>query len=207
MALYVTLFFGLLAVLCRMKGRPRVLGILWGVATYTAMLTQSILLAADGLWNVQTGLPLHLCSFSGILTLPLFLLDSPALRRFYVFLSAPAAVVALVYPALMPLSTLPWLAEFCFFALHALIVFAPFMLRGSLEDARGMLGICILLITLAATVDVLFDANYLFLRAIPVGTPFGWMDTLSMRTRIALFAVLAVLVSYVPFKRRKPHEA
>ena len=67
-----------------------------------SMAGQEVLLVQDGLWSLQTGLPLHLCGMMGLCSLPLLWLRPRGLLCFSLLLGAPCALLALCFPALWP---------------------------------------------------------------------------------------------------------
>lgn len=179
----------------------------YGVLILLCMAGQLLCLLKDGLLSVYTALPLHLCSFSGLLAWPALCFNKPFLSRFLNRLGRAGAALALLFPA--PLKTsLPFFSEGCFYLLHTLLVFLPLSFYNRDEGAWGAVLLALALVLLALTVDAALGANYLFLREIAQGTPFGFLNDVSPGVRAALFFVLmaAVLLPNQVLKRR-PEQA
>ena len=106
-----------------------------------SMAGQEVLLVQDGLWSLQTGLPLHLCGMMGLCSLPLLWLRPRGLLCFSLLLGAPCALLALCFPAVIGCSR-PFLMGLHFGRLHGLIVWSAVFVLGenpkplTLREAR-----------------------------------------------------------------------
>ena len=211
------------ACLCRRKGVTARMRRGWGLLPPVCMIVQCVCLVPDGLLSFQTALPLHLCSFSGLMTYPFLTGRIPGLDRFFKRFSVPGAALALLFPAVVA-TRWPFLTRLSFTLLHALIAFAPLLApraaerrpcvkascsawqtlsrRGGLAEGLGVFGLCLTLLTGALAANQLFGANYLFLRALPFPSPM-W-QTLSPSGRAGCYLLLSVPLSFAPlhFKRR-----
>lgn len=230
------------------KKAARAMKILWIALTYLSMLMQSALLIADNQWSVRTGLPLHVCGFSGVLTLPALTLKTPALSRFFRRAASPCALLALLFPAVYP-TRFMLLGEISFFLLHSLLLSLPLLLPREKTDAKeffhfdsavpplektmhesayadkndasdprraretlpesdgatGMYRLCLALLVMAITVNRVYQANYLFLRALPPGAPFDALNNCPEGIRALTALALAVCLSYAGRKRSSVH--
>lgn len=165
------------------------------------MAGQTLLLYLDGNLSVLTALPLHLCSFSGILCLPA-MMGFEGACRFLRRLGVPGALAALLFPAMLA-SSRPVLSSMCFFLLHALLLFSPLAMPRAGAGGKGALLLALALLALALAANLLFGANYLFLRAIPDGTPFSFLSVLPTPARAGLWAALMVAALTLEPARRK----
>ncbi len=207
MALAVACLTGALAVFARARclARPARYGnvaLAWSAAVYLCMLLQEYALYRDGLLTMRTGLPLHLCGFSGFfLCAPMLLCKRGAMYDFFLCLSAPAAALALCFPAIARTSA-PLLTELSFFFLHALLLFAPVVKGGDGElrvrdtAVGGVTAIACLLLLSAFVANSALSANYLFLASPPPGTPLAALSGLSIPARAAVYLALAPLSAY-----------
>lgn len=162
------------------------------------MGTQIFLLWKMGLAGVGTVLPLHLCSFVGILTPFMLLTRSAGLLEFTLFLGVPGALAALVFPAVLP-SPWPVLMQGAFFSLHALIALAPFLRMANGARPRPMaLGRVFLwgniLLLLVTGVNAIFQTNYFFLRNAPTGTPLYFLQSMGQAVYIATLEMAALVL-------------
>ncbi len=160
------------------------------------MATQIFLLWKMGLAGVGTVLPLHLCSFVGVLTPFMLLTRSVGLLEFTLFLGVPGAIAAVIFPAVMP-SPWPILMQGAFFSLHALIALAPFLRMANGDRPRPMaLGRVFLwgnvLLLLVMGVNAIFKTNYFFLRNAPTGTPLYLMQSMGQAAYIATLEIAAL---------------
>ena len=163
-----------------------------------SMGTQIFLLWKMGLAGVSTVLPLHLCSFVGVLTPFMLLTRSAGLLEFTLFLGVPGAVAALIFPAVMP-SPWPILMQGAFFSLHAIIALAPFLRMANGARPRPMaLGRVFLwgniLLLLVTGVNAIFQTNYFFLRIAPTGTPLYLLQGMGQAAYIAALEVAALVL-------------
>lgn len=146
-----------------------------GLTVYAAMLTQEAILGAAGLLNARTGWPLHLCSLTGLLTLPMLLSDRRFLWHVSLYLGLPGALLALTFPAV---AVTPWprLTRAAFFTMHAGLTLAPLLplSLGRRPSARGALDAAVFLLAAGAAamaVNHLVGSNYLFVSSAVPGTP------------------------------------
>lgn len=169
-----------------------------GLLIYAAMLTQEAVLLFSGLLDWSNGLPLHLCSLLGVLTLPMLLTRSRILCSAALFIGVPGAALAVIFPAVL---RTPWptLTAVAFHTLHAGLICAPW-----LAIARGWrpvpsdiwrAGLVLLAAgALAMLINPLVGGNYLFL-AYPIpGTPLAWLGQWGIWPYRALLAALAGMV-------------
>ena len=158
--------------------RLKTLRWLWAAGLVFAMGVQEALLILEGLWSLSTGLPLHLCGFAGVLSLPLLFWPKNGLYGFIAYLAAPAAFVTLFFPAVMACAH-PVLMALAFNQLHVLLSLTPLLLwhmekplpqnpRKAFLFGNGYL-------LLVSAFNQAFQTNYLFLRAAPAGTPLAWL--------------------------------
>ena len=183
------------------SGRPHTLRLVYGFLAPLSMLGQLVCLWLDGTLSPLTALPLHICGFSGLLC-PAAALNRAGAARFLRRLGAPCALVALLFPAML-LTSRPVLSGICFFLLHALILFSPVAFDGQPDGKKAALVLAGVLLTLAVCADLGFGANYLFLRAIPQGTPFTFLTALPFSLRAALLGIV-MLAALIPDAHKKP---
>lgn len=161
------------------------------------MGSQLWLLYLDGQLSLQTGLPLHLCSFSAALCLLLYLRFHTRLYHFVLLLGVPGALMALLFPSVTA-SSHPWLMKTAFVRLHALIpASALYWLAQKKplpEDPRGAFLLGNGLVLLAACTNRLTGSNYLFLQAAPQGTPLALLIRQGYPVYIAGLEILCMLV-------------
>ena len=152
---------------------------LLGSAILGAMAVQEGILLASGLLTWQTGLPLHLCSLLGVLTLPALLTRRKTLLDALLLAGVPGALLALAFPA--ALGT-PWprLTLAAFHTLHAGLVCAPLLplcasWRPGPRSALRTGGFLLAAGAAALLVNRLTGGNYLFLSGPVAGTPLVWL--------------------------------
>lgn len=140
---------------------------LTGGGIWCAMLLQEWVLWRSGQLTWQTGLPLHLCSMMGVLTLPMLLTENRLLWHFALYAGMPGALLALIFPAVLDT---PWpeLTQLGFHGLHALLFLSPLLPLGlgRQPEAAGALHAWIILLGVgcaAMVVNALLGSNYLFL--------------------------------------------
>ncbi len=176
-------------------------GMTLGVTVLIAMLCQEAVLWRCGLLSWRTGLPLHLCSMMGLLTLPMLLSGRDSLRNLCFYLGMPGALAALVYPAVL---VTPWprLTQLSFFVMHAGVASAPLvpLLAGWRPAPPGavLAGVFLtLMAAVAAWVNGLTGGNYLFLSLPATGTPLAALATHGLLVyRLRLYAAaMAVLAA------------
>lgn len=146
-----------------------------GAAVWCAMLLQEGILWRSGLLSWQSGLPLHLCSMTGILTLPMLLSGNDTLWHSALLAGLPGAALALIFPA--PPST-PWPGWMAlgFYGLHALLICAPLLPLGMGRRiaVQGAAQAWLFWVTAALGISIinrLLSSNYLFLSHPVEGTP------------------------------------
>ena len=171
-----------------------------GLTVYAAMAVQEGVLLACGMLTWQTGLPLHLCSMMGVLTLPMLLMGRRFLWHLSLYLGLPGAALALIFPAV--LST-PWplITELSFFVMHSGLVLAPILplCMGRRPSPWGAAAAGLFLLAVGAVVMAVNDSlgsNYLFVSwAIP-GTPLEWLGRRGvMGYRVSLAAIMLALLA------------
>ena len=167
-----------------------------GLTIYAAMAVQEGVLLASGMLHWGTGLPLHLCSMMGLLSLPMLLSGRRALWHWSLYLGLPGAVAALLFPAVLP-TPWPLVTELSFFVLHAGLTLAPLLplSLGNRPSPRGAVaaGAFLLVAGLAVIwVNDRLGSNYLFVSwAIP-GTPLEWLGRWGIAGYRLLLAALCM---------------
>jgi hypothetical integral membrane protein (TIGR02206 family) len=162
------------------------------------MATQIFLLWKMGLAGVGTVLPLHLCSFMGILTPFMLLTRSAGLLEFTLYLGVPGALAALIFPAVLP-SPWPLIMGGAFFSMHALIALAPFLRMANGARPRQLaLGRVFLwgniLLLLVIGFNAIFKTNYFFLRNAPTGTPLFLLQNMGQAVYISTLEITALVL-------------
>ncbi|MBQ8201621.1 MAG: YwaF family protein [Clostridia bacterium] len=150
-----------------------------GSLIWLAMAVQELILLKGGQLTWRTGLPLHLCSLLGVLTLPMLLTGHPVLRSAAFFAGMPGAALALAYPAML---ATPWprLTSLAFHTLHAGLICAPVLSmslgwRPRAADAVSAWFFLLLACIASAAANTLTGGNYLFLAGPVSGTPLEAM--------------------------------
>lgn len=171
-----------------------------GGGAYAAMLAQMLILLAAGKLTWRSGLPLHLCSLMGLLSLPMLLSRNPLLWQVSLCLGVPGALLALVFPAV---AETPWptLTELAFCAMHCCVLLAPLLplCLGARPTVTGVLwasGALVLMGCAALTANALTGGNYFFLN----GSPIPWMNrwgVAAWRVMLVCAALLVLLVEGV----------
>lgn len=163
-----------------------------------SMGTQLWLLKLDGLLTLETALPLHLCGLFGVLSIPMLLWGAPkALYEASVFLAAPAAFCTLFFPAVIHCSHPFWM-KLAFTRLHVLLSLQPLLFfrtgKPLPTDPRRtfLLGNGYLLAI--GSFNRAFRTNYLFLRAVPAGTPLSVLFSRGAPFYICALEMLCMLV-------------
>ena len=158
------------------------------------MAVQEGVLLLAGMLTWQTGLPLHLCSMMGVLTLPMLLSGRRFLWHLSLYLGLPGAALALLFPAVL-VTPWPFVTELSFFILHAGLVLAPLLplclgkrpMPWGAAAAGGFLAAAGLAVM---AINERLGSNYLFVSwAIP-GTPLEWLARWGMAGYRALLAAL-----------------
>lgn len=169
-----------------------------GLTVYGAMAVQEGVLMAAGMLNWKTGLPLHLCSMMGVLTLPMLIGGLHLMWDLSLYLGLPGAVLALLFPAVLP-TPWPMITKLSFYVLHAGLILAPLM---SLSLGRrpspwgAAVAGCFLLVAGLAVMAVneRLDSNYLFVSWAVPGTPLEILARWGMRPYRMLLAGMCAAV-------------
>lgn len=169
------------------------------LALLSASMANTIgLTIMDGKDLLRTLLPLHLCSLSAFIALGALVTQSRACEAFLWYLGLPGAAAALIFPAVEPSR---WYLSMytSFFLTHALIVFVPLLAAadGRLpqrKDAGPVFLVGNLMLLVVYGVDRLIDANYMFLRWAPAGTPLVFFERLGRPAYFALIEAGAVII-------------
>ena len=159
-----------------------------------AMTGQEGILLLSGQLTWANALPLHLCSLMGLTALPALLSRGPLLHALF-YLGTPGALLALLFPAVLPT---PWprLTAFFFHLMHAGLFTAPLLPlalgwrpqpRGAWQAWGFLLGAGVL----AGIANHLTGGNYLFLAGPVSGTPLMWLAVRGMPIYHLLLALLA----------------
>lgn len=162
---------------------------------------QIALVPLGGASILRNALPLHLCSFTAMLTIPMLWRRDSRLFQFCWYLGMPGALLALLFPA-VGYSPWPRLARTLFIAIHAALFFAPLILRAS-GMCPGRSGawyaflIGNMLMVGALIANKLVDTNYMFLSQAPVGTPLALMDGLGKVAYIASLECAALVLIWL----------
>ena len=178
------------------RGAARALGL----TVYGAMAVQEGVLLASGTLTWQTGLPLHLCSMMGLLSLPMLLTGRRCLWHLSLYLGLPGAALALFFPAVL-VTPWPLVTELSFYAMHAGLILAPLLPlclgrrpspRGAAEAGAFLLAAGMLVMA----VNAVLGSNYLFVSwAIP-GTPLEGLARRGMAGyRASLAGLCAILLA------------
>ena len=171
-----------------------------GLTVCAAMAVQEGVLLLSGMLTWQTGLPLHLCSMMGVLTLPMLVFRRRFLWHLSIYLGLPGAALALIFPAVLPT---PWpvATELSFFVLHAGLVLAPLLPLGlgwrpsprGAAEAGGFLltaGLAVI------AVNARLGSNYLFISHPVPGTPLELLARQGLTVyRLALAGLCAVCLA------------
>ena len=176
-----------------------------GAAIWLCMGGQLLLLWRADTLTAAAALPFHLCSFCGFITLPALMKKYRPLWEMMLFLGLPGALGALLFPC--PAES-PWqdLMNFCFLSLHCLLVIAPLLPLGvgmrPSRHPRGALLWANALLLMAALANRLFDANFLFLRWAPPGTPLAFFHRWGAPGYVMWLEGLAVLLLWRPWRKK-----
>ncbi len=169
-----------------------------GAVTCTAMLAQELILARCGQLSWRTGLPLHLCSCMGVLTLPMLLTGNRHLTHLSLYLGLPGAAAALLFPAVAP-TPWPQLTALAFHTMHTGVLLAPLLplLTGWRPAPEGVWeagGFLVLLALVALGVNALTGGNYLFLQSPASSGPLGLLAGHGVTAYRLLLTLLAAAV-------------
>lgn len=166
-----------------------------GLLILLAMGAQEGVLLLSGQLSWSNGLPLHLCSLLGVLTLPMLLTRRRTLCSAALFIGLPGAALALLFPAVL---ATPWptLTAAAFHTLHAGLVCAPWLpitrgWRPVPMDALRAGGLLLAAAALAMLINPLTGGNYLFLACPIPGTPLAWLGQWGLWPYRGLLAGLA----------------
>lgn len=177
---------------CAKRLRPFV-----ACALAASMLTQLLLLQMDGLLMLETGLPLHLCGLFGVLSIPMLWAAPAPLYELSAFLAAPAAALTLLFPAVMNCSHPFWMT-FAFQQLHTLVALTPVLIRRMgkplPQNPRRALVLGNGYLLFVGAFNRAFGTNYLFLRAVPQGTPLALLFSRGGAFYICSLEMLCMLV-------------
>ena len=146
-----------------------------GLGVWCAMLLQEALLWGSGALSLRTGLPLHLCSLAGLITLPMLLTENQLLWHIALYAGMPGALLAILFPAV---AQTPWprLTALGFHAMHVLVFLAPLLPLGlgRRPEPSGAAKTWLALMLcgcIVAAVNAALGSNYLFLASPVPGTP------------------------------------
>lgn len=180
------------------RKRYRLLAFILGLGIYGCMAGQLILLWRDGQLTVHYALPLHLCSFTGVLMLPMLLSQRQLLWEFCFYLGVPGALLALIFPSIV---TSSWqdAMDFCFITLHCLIVIAPFLplCLGKYPRPKGVVPVFLcanVFMALVMLVNSILNTNYLFLSIAPEGTPLALLHQAGLGWYLIGLDVIVLLI-------------
>ena len=189
----------LMVILWGTASRQRVafLRLVLALGLLSAMGLQLLVLHLDNQLNLQTGLPLHLCGLFGLVCVPLLWYAPALLFEALMYLGAPAAALALLFPAPAG-SSHPLLTHWAFFQLHAILALTPlfFLRTGKPLPIRAhralVLGNGYLVFVCAF--NRMFQSNYLFLQAAPSGTPLALLFSRGSQFYLCSLELLCMLI-------------
>ncbi|GHU68487.1 hypothetical protein FACS1894184_10580 [Clostridia bacterium] len=171
------------------------------ISVWLAALTtlQITLVPLQGASVLRNALPFHLCSFTVMLTIPMLWLRQERLFQFCWFLGMPAALTALIFPA-VGYSPWPVLARWLFLTIHATITFAPLMLyaTGTRPRRDGVWTTMLIgnaMMIGALIVNKALNANYMFLSKAPAGTPLTYLASNGKAAYLAALECIALLLT------------
>ncbi|MDR0396665.1 MAG: TIGR02206 family membrane protein [Oscillospiraceae bacterium] len=175
--------------------------VLRGAAVWLAALAalQIALVPMQGASILLNALPFHLCSFTVMLTIPMLWTRHERLFQFCWFLGMPAALTALIFPA-VGYSPWPRLARWLFLTIHATITFAPLMMyaSGSRPKRGGVWTTLIIgnaMMIGALIVNRALGSNYMFLSSAPAGTPLTLLAANGKAAYLAALECAALLLT------------
>lgn len=180
------------------KTRPRVAAWALCAGLLVCMGAQQWALWRSGLLSLQTALPLHLCGAFAVLCLPMTWLRLRALYDLIWLLGTPCALLALVFPAVLPVRD-ALAMRLGFYGVHVLIPCCALLLRLETDWAlpqRGH-GALVALNLFAAAVQGINHAlgcNYLFLRLAPEKTPLAFLQAKGQGVYVFSLELLAMLL-------------
>lgn len=171
-----------------------------GGGLWLCMAVQETLLLLDGKLTLQSGLPLHLCSALGMMTLPMLCTGNRFLWHTALYLGMPGAVLALLFPAVAASPWQEWM-NLAFFGMHCLLVLAPLLplslgWRPEPSGALHALAFILLLGAVDLSVNAALNSNYLFLSLPARGTPLALLSGGGLWAyRAALLGLCAVALT------------
>ena len=191
----------------RRLGYPRLMRRLYhrtawciGGGLWLFMAVEETLLLLDGKLTLQSGLPLHLCSALGMMTLPMLCTGNRFLWQPGLNLGMPGAVRALLFPAVAASPWQEWM-NLAFFGMHCLLALAPLLplslgRRPEPSGALHALAFILLLGAVDLSVNAALNSNYLFLSLPARGTPLALLSGGGLWAyRAALLGLCAVALT------------
>jgi hypothetical integral membrane protein (TIGR02206 family) len=127
-----------------------------------------------GLWDVQTSLPLELCSFTQLFSIIMLFKRNRILYPFVFFAGIGGAMQAMITPNLQ--YPFPHFIFFYFFFVHIAIILAPLYLTWienyrptwkSIGITMVLLNVCVFFV---GSIDLILKSNYMFLMHKPEST-------------------------------------
>lgn len=163
----------------------------------SAMGTQLWLLKLDGMFTLESALPLHLCSLFGVLSIFMLWRAPKLLFEACCFLGAPGAFFTLFFPAVVHCSH-PLVMKAAFLQLHVLVALMPFYWYCTNKplptDPRGTLVAGSGYLIFISLFNKKFNTNFLFLRTPPAGTPLEWLFSRGQAFYLCSFIILGMLI-------------
>ncbi len=133
-----------------------------------------------GRFHPRFSLPLHLCDVAALCALTALVKERGPIYDFFFYWAFTGTLLATLTPELT--YDFPHIEFFCFFATHALVVFAAFyqsFFKGNFPPKGAYLRVFLAVQVYAlgiTLVNIWLDSNYLFLRAKPVvASPFDYL--------------------------------
>jgi len=149
----------------------RILRIVLACIMFTCEIVLQLWYVYGGIWSLQTSLPLELCSLSLLLSALLLLTRSRLLHSALLFAGIAGALMAILTPNLG--YAYAHFRFIQFFVAHACIILALLymtwveQLRPSWRSVAGSMIFVNVAALIVYVVDVMLDANYMFLRHKP----------------------------------------
>lgn len=160
------------------RERRNITAAVLGSGLVVSMAGQIFLLWQDGLLSLSTGLPLHICGMMAVLSLPMLWMKPGWILEISLFLGMPCALLALCFPAVIR-SSRPLLMAGHFNRLHGLILccgaFAFLKEKTLPGDGKRAFLLGSAYLWMIWLLNPIIGSNYLFLRAVPAGTPLVWL--------------------------------
>lgn len=183
--------------------------IMIGVALILSRISLDIWYISTGSWDIRTSLPLELCSIASLACGLMLLTKSHLLFEIVYFIGIAGAIQAIITPELM--FGFPQFRFFQFFLDHFLLISGPLVmiwLYNYTISIRSMFKAFIALNGIAMIVfliNLVFDANYMFLRHKPTSTSL--LDFLGPYPfyiiMLEFIAILLFYLMYLPFHLHK----